>query len=325
MTTNTAVSAPPAKRSLFVRLFYPGPTQNRVVEGPARKGGRNVPAAVGVAVLLIGLVALSLIFNKVYFALLVAVAICVALWELAGAFARRAVGLPLLPLWVGTFGAVACAYVIGPEGLLAAVFATSGACMVWSFTTQAQYDYGTALEIAHPEDPRTYAHDVVRRSRTLEAAAAIFSVCYLPFLAGFAVMLLAQNQGVGKIVTLIALPALSDTGGWLAGITFGKHPMAPKISPKKTWEGFVGSVIATTIGTGVVLWLLGGTLWATPLLALAVVISATLGDLGESLIKRDLGLKDMSNLLPGHGGLLDRIDSILTTAPVLYIASVLAL
>ena len=95
MTTNTAVSAPSAKRSLFVRLFYPGPTQNRVVEGPARKGGRNVPAAVGVAVLLIGLVALSLIFNKVYFALLVAVAICVALWELAGAFARRAVGLPL--------------------------------------------------------------------------------------------------------------------------------------------------------------------------------------------------------------------------------------
>ena len=226
---------------------------------------------------------------------------------------------------MGTFGAVACAYVIGPEGLLAAVFATSGACMVWSFTTQAQYDYGTALEIAHPEDPRTYAHDVVRRSRTLEAAAAIFSVCYLPFLAGFAVMLLAQHQGVGKIVALIALPALSDTGGWLAGITFGKHPMAPKISPKKTWEGFVGSVIATTIGTGVVLWLLGGTLWATPLLALAVVISATLGDLGESLIKRDLGLKDMSNLLPGHGGLLDRIDSILTTAPVLYIASVLAL
>ena len=71
--------------------------------------------------------------------------------------------------------------------------------------------------------------------------------------------------------------------------------------------------------------MLGGTLWATPLLALAVVISATLGDLGESLIKRDLGLKDMSNLLPGHGGLLDRIDSILTTAPVLYIASVLAL
>ena len=130
-------------------------------------------------------------------------------------------------------------------------------------------------------------------------------------------MLLAQHQGVGKIVALIALPALSDTGGWLAGITFGKHPMAPKISPKKTWEGFAGSVIATTIGTGVVLWLLGGTLWATPLLALAVVISATLGDLGESLIKRDLGLKDMSNLLPGHGGLLDRIDSILTTAPVL--------
>ena len=166
---------------------------------------------------------------------------------------------------------------------------------------------------------------MVRRSRTLEAAAAIFSVCYLPFLAGFAVMLLAQHQGVGKIVALIALPALSDTGGWLAGITFGKHPMAPKISPKKTWEGFVGSVIATTLGTGAALWVLGGTLWSTPLLALAVVISATLGDLGESLIKRDLGLKDMSNLLPGHGGLLDRIDSILTTAPVLYIASVLAL
>ena len=163
----------------------------------------------------------------------------------------------------------------------------------------------------------------------MTAAASVLAATYLPFLAGFAVLLVAQEQGVGKIVTLFALPVANDTGGWLAGIIFGKHPMAPSVSPKKSWEGFAGSMAAAVVvGAGCV-WVLGGRtaacIPAGALLGIVVVIVSTLGDLGESLLKRDLGLKDMGTLLPGHGGLMDRLDSILVAAPVVYVFSLIML
>ena len=124
---------------------------------------------------------------------------------------------------------------------------------------------------------------------------------------------------------LIALPAANDTGGWLAGITLGRHPMAPRVSPKKSWEGFIGSMIAA-VGAGAgCLWGLGGPWWAGAALGATIVVVSTLGDLGESLLKRDLGLKDMGTLLPGHGGLMDRLDSILVAAPVVYVFSLIVL
>ena len=121
------------------------------------------------------------------------------------------------------------------------------------------------------------------------------------------------------IVMLIALPVANDTGGWLAGIIFGKHPMAPSVSPKKSWEGFAGSVVAAVLAGVLCLWGLGGPVWAGALLGSCTVVVSTLGDLGESLLKRDLGLKDMGTLLPGHGGLMDRLDSILVAAPLVYL------
>ena len=162
------------------------------------------------------------------------------------------------------------------------------------------------------------------------ATAAVFTLIYVPFLGSFVALLLAEggtnpvlgfdtdNPGVRGIVTFIAITVASDTGGYIAGVLFGKHPMAPVISPKKSWEGFAGSALAcVAVGIWLVTAFLGGDWWVGLLLGLITVVMATLGDLCESVIKRDLGIKDMSRVIPGHGGLMDRLDSLLATiAPI---------
>jgi phosphatidate cytidylyltransferase len=159
------------------------------------------------------------------------------------------------------------------------------------------------------------------------ATASVFTVVYLPFLASFVALLLAEggrtgagldDKGVAGVITFILVTIASDTGGYAAGVLFGRHPMAPVISPKKSWEGFAGSVLAT-VGAGVVLvvYLLEGDWWVGVALGLIAAVMATLGDLCESVMKRDLGIKDMSQVIPGHGGLMDRLDSLLATvAPI---------
>ena len=306
--------------SLLSTLLTPPPTRNHVPLPSTGRAGRNLPAAVGVAVVLIGTVLASLVFNQVVFVGVAVLAVCGALWELAGAFARKDVRLPLPPLWLGTLGIAVCAWRVGAEAAMGAYLATAGACVLWAFLEQAETETGTALERAdHDGVPRTSAHDAVRRSRSVAASASVLAATYLPFLAGFAVLITAQDQGVGKTLMLIALPVANDTGGWLAGITFGKHPMAPSVSPKKSWEGFAGSMAAAVLVGAGCLWGLDGPVWAGALLGACTVAVSTLGDLGESLLKRDLGLKDMGTLLPGHGGLMDRLDSILVAAPLVYL------
>ncbi|WP_126383991.1 phosphatidate cytidylyltransferase [Actinomyces howellii] len=304
-------------------LLSPPPTPNRVPLPSTGRAGRNLPAAVGVAAALIALIIASLVVNKVAFLALVVLAVCGALWELAGAFARKDIRLPLAPLWLGTLGVVVSAWTLGAETALGAYMATAGACVLWCFMDQAEAESGSPLEDPDHDVPRTDAHDAVRRSRSVDAAASIFAATYLPFLAGFAVLLVAQDQGVGKVLMLFALPIANDTGGWLAGITFGRHPMAPSVSPKKSWEGFVGSMVAAVAAGAGCVWALDGPVWAGAVLGAMTVVVSTLGDLGESLLKRDLGLKDMGTLLPGHGGLMDRLDSILVAAPVVYVFSLL--
>lgn len=310
--------------SVLTTLLNPPPTVNKPPLPATGRAGRNLPAAVGVAVVLIGVVLASLVIHKVLFAVLVTVAVCAALWELAGALVRAGVRLPLVPLWTGTVGVVVCAWYVGAEAAFGAYIATVGACLLWLFVDQAEADAGTVLEHAEAEQiPRNEVLDTARRSRGLTASASVFAATYLPLMASFAILLLAQDQGVGKVLTLIGLPVASDTGGWLAGITFGRHPMAPRVSPKKSWEGFAGSLLATVAAGGAALWALGEPWWTGAVLGAVIVIVSTLGDLGESLIKRDLGLKDMGTLLPGHGGIMDRLDSILVAAPVVYVASLL--
>ena len=160
------------------------------------------------------------------------------------------------------------------------------------------------------------------------ATASVFSLVYVPFLGSFVALMLAEgddwtsvmhfDNGIKGIITFVLVTIASDIGGYTAGVLFGRHPMAPVISPKKSWEGFAGSALfCVGVGIASVVWLLDGDWWVGVVLGLIAVVMATLGDLVESVMKRDLGIKDMSQIIPGHGGLMDRIDSLLATiAPV---------
>jgi len=266
------------------------------------RAGRDLPAAIGSAVVLLGAIALSLLFWKPAFMAIVAVAVVVAVWELGKGLRAQDIDLPEQPLMVGGAAMVVLAYFYGAPALVTATAVTALVTMLW----------------------------LLRRGidgYVKNATAAVFTVVYVPFLASFVALMLAEggregagldDLGVGGVITFILVTIASDTGGYAAGVLFGKHPMAPVISPKKSWEGFVGSVLAT-VGAGVVLvvYLLDGEWWVGVALGLIAVVMATLGDLCESVIKRDLGIKDMSQVIPGHGGLMDRLDSLLATvAPI---------
>jgi phosphatidate cytidylyltransferase len=153
-----------------------------------------------------------------------------------------------------------------------------------------------------------------------DVTAGVFALAYLPLLACFVSLMLAAPDGARRILVFLILAVCSDVGGYAAGVLVGRHPMAPAISPKKTWEGFAGSLAACVAAGAITLpLLLHGHVWQGVLTGLAALAAATLGDLAESMIKRDLGIKDMGSVLPGHGGVLDRIDSLLITAPVVWL------
>ena len=148
----------------------------------------------------------------------------------------------------------------------------------------------------------------------------MFALAWIPFLGCFLLLLFAQEQGQMLVALAILGPVGNDTGGYIAGVLLGKHPMAPRISPKKSWEGFAGSLLlGTALVTAIGTFALDLPWWAGVAIGAVLVLVSTGGDLSQSLLKRDLGIKDMGHLLPGHGGVLDRIDSILLAAPTTYI------
>lgn len=259
------------------------------------KAGRNLPAAIGVGVGLGAVIIASLLVVKVAFLGVVALAAVVALHELSVALKERGVSLPLIPVTAGGLGILAAAYFAGEGAQTAVLGLTVVAILVWRLADGAD----------------GYLRD---------ATAGVFGVVYVPFLAAFAMLLTAQDKGAEKVLLFLLLVVCNDTGGYAAGVLFGRHPMAPKISPKKSWEGLTGSVITAAVAGA--LWMdfvLHGKPWQGAVIGVAVVASATLGDLCESMIKRDLGIKDMGRLLPGHGGIMDRLDSLLPTAPIVYL------
>ena len=265
------------------------------VAEPAARGGRHLPTATLVGVGLLAVIMASLLIRKEVFIVVAAGATCVALWELDQAFSRRRIRLPLVPLWVGAFGICLSAYHTGLEGLMVAVMLTIAAAAVWRIV-----DGGGGAAIR-------------------DAAGATFAVAYLPLMVGFVMLMLASDQGEWKVLLFILLAVANDVGGFFAGTRFGKHPLAPTVSPKKSWEGLAGSFLLTVVVALVGVSLLGLDPVSGVVLGILTPVSATLGDLAESLIKRDLGLKDMGSVLPGHGGVLDRIDSMLLTAPFVYV------
>ncbi len=259
------------------------------------RAGRDLRAATAVGLGLAALVLGTLFFWKPAFVGLAVVAITVAGWELSAALARHGVRIPLVPILLGSVLMLVGAYVGGDGTLVVALGLTIVAVVVWRLGEAAP----------------GYLRDV---------SAGILVAVYVPFLASFAMLLLQPDDGPWRVLTCILVVAASDTGGYIAGVLAGRHPMAPTVSPKKSWEGFAGSVLAClAVGVFAVVVALDGDWWAGAALGAAAVLTATLGDLGESMIKRDLELKDMSTLLPGHGGIMDRLDSLLPTAPVAWL------
>lgn len=261
-----------------------------------RTGGRNLPVAVAVAVGLLALVGASLFVRREAFGVVALVAIGMGLWELSQAFARGGVHIPLLPLLVGDAGILVSAYVAGQEAMFVAFVLTVGGLVVWR-----------VLDGSGPAALR-------------DATAGVLAAAYLPLMGGFVMLMLAPADGAWRVLLFILLCVASDTGGYAVGVLVGRHPLAPSVSPKKTWEGLAGSlVLSCAVGVAGVLLIFDGSPVLGAGLGVAAVVVATLGDLAESLIKRDLEIKDMGSLLPGHGGILDRIDSLLLAAPVIYL------
>ena len=273
------------------------PASRRALRTASRRpsrAGRNLPAAIAVGAVLGGVVLTSLLVRKEAFVGVVAVAVSLALWELTQALGQRGIAVPIVPVAVGAVGMLVAAFTAGGQALAVCFLLTAVGVVVWR----------TA------EGPDGALRDV---------AGGIFASAYLPLLAGFAMLLLAEPNGAQRVLVFVLVTIASDIGGYAAGVLTGRHPMAPSVSPKKSWEGFAGSAATcVVVGVGAVVLLLQGPWWAGAVLGVAAVVTATLGDLGESMIKRDLGIKDMGSVLPGHGGLMDRLDSLVMTAPVCW-------
>jgi phosphatidate cytidylyltransferase len=265
-------------------------------DGAKRGAGRNIPVAIGVGIALGAMVVISLYTVKQIFFGILVVFLALAARELIRAFATRGIRVPLVPLGIGGLGMLVASYAAGPDGLVAAFALTALALLVWRM----------------PAGSAGYVRD---------ATASVFTAAYVPLLGGFAVLLLEPDDGAARVITFIAVTVASDIGGFFAGSFLGRHKLAPTISPKKTWEGLAGSTVAcVAVGAWLLPWLLGGQIWQGAVLGAAVVCTATLGDLIESMIKRDLGVKDLGSLLPEHGGVMDRLDSLLASVPVVWLA-----
>ena len=236
----------------------------------------------------------SLIFRKEVFLGVVTVAACVGVWELREGLAQGKIDVPMVPCVVGAITMITATFAGGGQALTVCFGLTCISVLLWRMADGLQ--------------------DAIR-----DIAGGIFVTAYVPLLASFASLMLAAPDGAKRVFVFMIVTISSDIGGYAVGVVVGKHPMAPSVSPKKSWEGAAGSAVACVIaGVVTVIVILGGRWWVGAVLGLAVVVSATIGDLTESTIKRDLGIKDMGRILPGHGGFMDRLDSLLFSAPVVW-------
>ncbi|WP_051393417.1 phosphatidate cytidylyltransferase [Glycomyces arizonensis] len=265
--------------------------------------GRNLPVAIGVGLGLAAVVLASLLIRPIAFLVLAVIAVGVACWETGTAMRKGGRNVPVIPLAVAGGLIVVLAWYGGATGLLLGTAVGVAALFVWRLS----------------EGATGYRADV---------PAAALVLVQVPFLAGFVMLLATSDEGSARLIetgaaqVLIMLftVVLSDTGGYTAGVLFGRHQMTPRISPKKSWEGLGGSIAAAAVGGSLTLWFIFGVPLALGVaFGVCTALAATLGDLSVSLLKRDLGIKDMSNLIPGHGGVMDRLDSILMVAPVAYV------
>ncbi len=278
-------------------LHEPGPDidSGRVPQPRSSRTGRNLPVAAAVGLGLGGLVILTLFTVKSTFLIVMGIMVAIAMWELGRALRVREITIPLVPIYAGGAAIYTCAYWLGYRAMLAALALTMIGVLGWRLSGAAA----------------GFLRDVT---------AGMFAVVYLPLAGAFVALMIAAPDGAHRAFLFIVLAVCSDVGGYFAGILFGKHPLVPRISPHKTWEGLAGSVLACLAAGGALLpVLLHGHVWQGLILGGVAAVVAAMGDLVESMMKRDLGIKDMGSLLPGHGGALDRIDAMLLSAPVTWL------
>jgi phosphatidate cytidylyltransferase len=261
---------------------------------PKSKAGRDLPAAIAVGVGLGAMIIVSLVFYKYLFAVVVTVAMLIAVWELYNAFLHNDIKIARTPLYVVAIIGPTLAYLYGVTAHLAIFGAFVVVALMWRIRR------GTEGYVA-------------------DATGSLFVGFYLLFMVGFVMLMLREPDGVTRIVAFIAITVCNDIGGYAAGVIFGKHPIAPQISPKKSWEGFAGSVIMQ-VAVAIPIFIIGfdEQWWKGVIFGVVMSITATAGDFIESAVKRDLDVKDMSNILPGHGGLMDRLDSLIPNAFVAW-------
>jgi phosphatidate cytidylyltransferase len=259
------------------------------------RAGRNLPAAIAVGLAAGALIIASLFVYRPSFVGVVVLAVGLGSYELIAGIRTVEARPPIVPVLVGAVAMDVAAWYRGTGGLMIAVVVTVCGVAVWRLGDGAS----------------GYLRDV---------SASVLVLVYVPLLAGFAVLLASPDDGAARVLAFVGTVVCSDTGGYVTGVLFGKHPLAPVVSKGKTWEGFAGSVIACCLCGALIMALtFHQAWWKGVVFGAAIAVTATLGDLGESMIKRDLGLKDMGRMLPGHGGIMDRLDSLLPCAVVAYL------
>jgi phosphatidate cytidylyltransferase len=250
---------------------------------------------VGVAVVLIGTLLVGLFVQPLVLALFAGTAAGIGVWEVGRSLRYRGIVIPRVPAVTAGVLMPVAAFAGGGEALMMAVIVGLTLVIVWRALGG-------------------------RDGMILSIMGSVFALVWVGFLLSIALLLYHTEAGPLKVLTVILLAVGSDTCGYAVGVVWGRHPMAPRISPKKSWEGFAGSLGGSVlIGVLCAVLLLDHAWWEGAVLAAVLVLAATLGDFSESMVKRELGIKDMGTLLPGHGGVMDRIDSILFAVPAGYL------
>lgn len=264
-------------------------------EDPKIKAGRNLPAAVASGLVLALLVIVSLVTIKWLFGVLAVAALLVAVHEFVSVLRSKGIHVARTPVYIATAVIPSVAYLWGLQAQIAATGISILAVLLWRLRRGAQ----------------GYVADI---------SVSVMLVAYLPFLAAFLMLTLSEDNGPWRVFVFILLTVSNDIGGYAVGVLFGKHPIAPQISPKKSWEGLAGSVVLQSIvGIVAFIYIFDAPWWQGLIAGVVLTISATGGDFIESAVKRDLGVKDMGTIVPGHGGIMDRLDSLLPNAFVTWV------
>lgn len=264
-------------------------------ENPRMKAGRNLPAAIASAVVLGVLVLVSLFTIKWLFGVLAIVALLVAVHEFVTVLRSKGIHVARTPVYLATAIIPSVAYIWGFEAQLATTGIAILSVMIWRLRKGSE---GFVADIS----------------------VSVLLVVYLPFMAAFLMLSLAADNGPWRVLVFVLLTVSNDIGGYAVGVFFGKHPIAPQISPKKSWEGLFGSIaLQSIVGILAFIVIFDAPWWQGLIAGLVMTIGATGGDFIESAIKRDLGVKDMGTIVPGHGGIMDRLDSLIPNAFVSWV------